>query len=242
MTDRLDIRINAFVVELLDQPVEPPPLPTDYLVEPSPRLAPRFRPGWVVAAAVFVAVLIVGIVTALLVDSDSDIPIVDTTPEDVATELTSAINAGDLEATLALIANDAQCVAPGLPTCEDLFSFFVAVEARVVLSECVIHTEPYLVCQGYMHTPIHDVMGISIEDLAAKPNFPPGLIVEDGKIIQFNFMTPFTGDQAVDGVLWSHLEDIEADFVNEDGVPRLSAEIVPALLDAAQQFSEQADN
>ena len=93
-----------------------------------------------------------------------------------------------------------------------------------------------------MHTPIHDALGISIEDLAAMPNFPPGLIVEDGKIIQFNFMTPFTGDQAQDDVLWGHLQEIEPDFVNENGTPRLSAEIVSAVLQAAHQTSEQAEN
>ena len=242
MSDRLDARINAFVLELLDQPVEPPEFPTAPAIELSREMRRPLRPGWLVAAAVFAAVLIIGIVAALLTGSKDEVPVVDTTPEGVVETLTSAINDGDLEASLALFADEAQCVAPGLPTCEDLFGFFVAADAFVVLNDCVVNVEPYLVCDGYMHTPIHDVLGISIDALAAQPNFPPGLIVEDGKIIQFNFMTPFTGDPEMDDMLWTGLAAIEPGYVNEDGVPRLSAAIVPAVLEAAAQAGEQSDS
>ena len=242
MSDQLDARINAFVVELLDQPVEPPEFPAAPAVELSRERRLPARPGWLVAAAVFVVVLIIGIVAALLTGSQDEVPVVDTTPEGVTEALTSAINDGDLEAALALFAEEAQCVGPGLPTCEDLFGFLIAVDGFVVLNECATNVEPYLVCDGYLHTPIHEVLGISIEGLAAQPNFPPGLIVEEGKIIQFNFMTPFTGDPAMDDVLWSRLAVIEPDFVNEDGVPRMSAVIVPAVLEAARQVSQQSDN
>ncbi len=129
-----------------------------------------------------------------------------------------------------------------LPTCDDLFGFIVAADAHVVLTECVVLNEPWLLCDGYMHTPIHDALGISEEDLADTPNFPPGLIVENGNIIQFNFMTPFTGDLTIDEVLWGYLQEIEPDYVNENGTPKLSAEIVPAVLEAAHQSSEQSDN
>jgi len=242
MNDRLDVKINALVVELLDQPVEPPKFPPDHVVEPSRQLPGRAQPGWLVAAAVFAAVLVVGIVTALLVSSDDQVPVVDTTPEGIATGLTSTINAGDLEATLAWFAEDAQCVAPGLPTCEDLFGFIIAAGSRVVITECVVLNDPWLLCDGYMHTPIHDALGISEEALAAMPNFPPGLIVENGKIIQFNFMTPFTGDLTLDEILWVYLQEIEPDYINENGTPKLSAEIVSAVLEAAHQIGEQPDN
>ena len=83
MNDRLDVKINALVVELLDQPVEPPAFPPDHVVEPSRQLPGRAQPGWLVAAAAFAAVLVVGIVTALLVSSDDQVPVVDTTPQGI---------------------------------------------------------------------------------------------------------------------------------------------------------------
>ena len=239
MSDRLDARINAFVVELVDQPVDPPEFPTAPVVELTQMARSCPRPGWMVAVAVFIAVLVIGIAAALVSGSRDEVPVVDTTPQGIVEQLTTVINAGDLEATLALIAEDAQCVAPGLPTCEDLFGFFIAAEAEIVLSDCSVSVEPLLSCDGYMHTPIHDLLGISIERLAAKPNFPPAVIVEEGVIVQFNFMTPFTGDPDIDDLLWSRLEAIEPSFVNEDGVPRLSPQIVSAVREAAIQVGEQ---
>ena len=242
MTDRLDVKINALVVELLDRPVEPPPFPTDLVVVPPTQQALVRRPGWLVAAAAFLIVLLVGVAAVTFFSSTDETPVVDTTPQGVAAELSAAINMGDLEATLAWFADDAQCVAPGLPTCADLFGFFLAAEAQLEFSSCEVMIEPYLQCNGFMHTSIHDALGISIEDLVATPNFPPAFIVENGQIIQFNFSSPFTGDQEADAALWSYMLESGAYYINPDGVPRFSAEIVPDFLEGARQYTQQSDN
>ena len=161
-------------------------------------------------------------------------------PSDVVETFRGSVNDGDLAGAMATIAPDAQCVAPTLPTCEDLIGFFIAAEAEIVFTECRMENPPHLQCAGYIHMAVHDALGISEEQLASSPNFPPAFIVEGGRISQFNFHSSFTGDGNIDDRLWSYLLEIEADFVNEEGVPLFSAEIVPQFIDAARQFSAQS--
>ena len=240
MLDPLDARVRAFVVELLDNPVEPPPFPSYVAAEPEPTVRRRM-PGWAVALVVFLVVVVVGAASLLLTLLSEEEPVVDTTPQGIVEQLTSGINAADLQSVMSLIAEDAQCVAPGLPECSDLLGFFVAADSLVVLDECSVDIEPYLQCHGYLHTSIHDQLGISVADLEAQPNFPPAFIVEDGKIIQFNFMTPFTGDPAADDAFWAYLQSADADYLNESGIPEFSAEIVSQLLEDARRYSNQAE-
>lgn len=240
MTDRLDARINALVIELLDHPVEPPPFPSDFEMAETPSRR-RTPPGWAIAVAVFVAVLLIGVVSLILALTPDRGPVVDTAPQDVVEAFAAAINVGDTDATLNQLAEDAQCVVPGLPTCDDILGFFIAADARVVFTGCRVEIEPYVQCQGYLHTAIHEAMGISISDLERQPNFPPAFIIENGEITQFNFMTPFTGSQSADTAFWAYLEETGAPYLNEAGIPRFSAAIVPELLEAAQQFGQQSE-
>ena len=185
MTELLDTRIRALVVELVDQPVEPPAFPTNEAVVPP--TAPRFQrlPRWAVAMAAFIFVLVVGVLVALFGPLSREVPVVDTTPAGVVDQFIESINAGEAGAALSLLAPDAQCVAPGLPSCEDLIGFFVAAEARITLfTDCAVENEPYLQCSGYMHSRIHDALGISPAELQDSPNFPPAFIIVDGRIVQ----------------------------------------------------------
>lgn len=239
MTDRFDSKIRAFVVELLDQPVEPPPLPAARRSGPQQT---RFEThqtyrGWLIAAAAFVAVLIAG--AAVLLPYREDTPPMG--PGDVVGSMVTDLNAGDLGATLDWFAEDALCVAPGLPSCFDLFGFFTAADAEMSFTGCQVEVDPYLQCRGIVHTSIHTALGITFEDLQLTPNFPPAFIVEDGLITQMNFSTPFTGDPDLDDELWGFLVETDADFVSADGVPRFSADIVEAFTAAAVRFAARPD-
>lgn len=240
MSSRLDDRIRALVVELVSDPVEPPPFPTEQVAAtPAPGGSRRFWPAWSIGVAAFVAVLSIGVVAVLLSRSPEQTPPETASPREVVDTLVNAINAGDLDTAISLFAEDAQCVAPGLPTCGDLLGFFVAAEGQVTFESCAVDIEPYLQCWGYLHTSIHDALGISSERLALQPNFPPAFIVEGGLVVQFNFNTPFTGDEALDGELWSYLQSNGADYLNENGVPSFSADIVPRLLEDAREFTAE---
>jgi hypothetical protein len=239
MSDRLDSRINAFVVELVDQPVDPPPFPIQDARpwEPDGR---RRLPVWALAAVVFVAVVLFGLV-ALLLGEPEPAPVIDPDPQSVIDAFVAAVNAGDRESTLSLVSEDAACVAPGLPTCSDLVGFFIAADAHIVFTECSVNIAPYLQCQGYLYTSIHKALGMTESDLRAQPNFPPAFIVDQGAIAQFNFMTPFTGDTAADDAFWAYLQEIGADYLNDNGIPALSAEIVPRLVEDATAYAQQLD-
>ena len=129
-------------------------------------------------------------------------------------------------------------MVPGGATCEDLFGFFIAAEAQMVLGECAPDTEPYWLCSGYVYTGIHEELGITLEKLQAFPNFNPLLIVEDGGIAELQIRDPFTGIGAWDDELWPYLLTNDAPYVNSLGIPLFSADIVPDLLDGARQFSQ----
>lgn len=65
MNNRLDDRIRAFVVELVADPVEPPPL-TESTARPPSRQSRRLWPAWSVAIVAFVAVIGLGVAAVLL--------------------------------------------------------------------------------------------------------------------------------------------------------------------------------
>lgn len=233
MTDRSEAKVRAFVVELLDQPVEPPSFAAIAVRthEPTPTVASRR--GSAIALAAFAAALLVGAAVLLPLWAGDAPP---ATADAVVARMTTDINDGDVEATLGWFAQDAQCVAPGLPTCEELIGFFVAADAEIVFTDCGVLIEPYLQCNGFVHTSIHDVLGISRNDLQLMPNFPPAFIVENGQIIQMNFSSPFTGDFNLDDQMWTYFMEIGVDFLDENGSPRLSAGIVDNFKDAARSF------
>ena len=235
MPDHLDRRINALVVELLDHPVEPPPFPADGALV-TERTSPRAFAGWAVGVAAFIAVAVLGAISYLFITSEPT-PVIEPTPNDIISEFAGALNDHDLEALLDLFAGDAQCVVPGLPACADILGFFVAADALVVLSECSVENEPYVQCQGYLHTSIHEALGMTVSELESRPNFPPAFIIEDSRITQFSFMTPFTGDRSIDDSLWMFLQDKGVGYLNEAGIPRFSADIVPALLRDAEEYA-----
>jgi len=124
MTDRLDGRIRAFVVELVDDPLEAPPFPhSDVVVirgdrshrrramETAPTTTEQRKPWWrgprvafgVVAATA--VVVLAGFAIVALVDSDE--PFASADGLSVADAYFEAYNAGDVEAVLALFEPDA---------------------------------------------------------------------------------------------------------------------------------------
>ena len=234
MTDRLDSRIRALVVEMLDQPPAPPSFPSQVITARRQPVTPSWRRGWAVATAGFLAVLVVGVLTVWVTrPADEPVPV-----GQVAANLSAAVNAGDLDAVLQLFAEDAECPVPGRPTCEDLFGFLIAANGQMVLGDCALDIEPYWECSGYVHTDVHDAVGITLERLQAFPNLHPRILVEGGVITEFSFNEPFTGIGAWDEQLWTYLLENDAPFVNSFGIPLFSAEIVPDLLEAARQFTE----
>lgn len=239
MSDRLNSRIRALVVELVSDPVQPPAFPREQTATQRARPPRRRWPGWSVGVAAFIVVIGLGVAAFLWVPTRHK-PLSPSSPQQAVDDLVGALNAGDLDAALSLFADDAQCVAPGLPTCGDILGFLVAADGVVTFEGCVVNIEPYLQCDGYVHTSIHDALGITSEELALEPNFLPAFIVEDGLIIQFNFATPFTGNREMDARLWRYLLSQGADYVDQDGVPRFSAEIVPRFLEDARKFTENA--
>jgi hypothetical protein len=236
MIDRLDSRIRALVVALVDQPVEPPPFPDDLVADVVP--TSTRRRAWRVALAAFVAATVIGAMSIVVLQQRRGAPVADVPPEDVVEQMVTSLNAGDLDGVLAVFADDASCVSPGLPGCRDMLEFLVAADAKVTFTGCEMRVQPYLHCEGFVHTSIHDALGISPEALAATPNFPPAFTVEDGRITRFNFSSPFTGDQGLDAQLWAYLVEIDAQFVDESGVPLFSADIVPPFIEAARGFAD----
>lgn len=236
MTDRLDARIRALVVEMLDQPPEPPEFPSQDTTVTAPAVVPPWRRGWVVATAGFLVVAVVGVLTILLSRPAIEPTPVVSSPAEAAEQLSSAVNAGDLDAVLQLFGEDGQCVVPGGANCEDLFGFFIAAEAQMVLGECAADTG---LCSGYLYTDIHDALGITLEKLQAFPNFHPLLSVEGGSIVELRFSEPFTGIGAWDDQLWPYLLANDAPYVNSLGIPHFSADIAPDFLDAARQFTDE---
>ena len=236
MTDRLDARIRALVVEMLDQPPEPPEFPSQDTTVTAPAVVPPWRRGWVVATAGFLVVAVVGVLTILLSRPAIEPTPIVSSPAEAAEQLSFAVNTGDLDAVLGLFVEDGQCVVPGGAICVDLFGFFIAAEAQMVLGECAADT---WLCSGYVYTDIHDALGITLEKLQAFPNFNPLLIVEDGSIAELRFSQPFTGIGEWDGQLWPYLLENGAPYVNSVGIPLFSADIVPDLLDGASQFRDE---
>ena len=237
MTDRLDSQIRALVIALVDQPTEPPPFPGGPVAGvPSPWAERRV---WKTAIPAFLAAILIGVVSLIMFDRSSDPPISDVPAEDVVGQMVTFLNAGDVESVLALFDEDASCVSPGLPGCRNIVEFFVAAQAQVTFSGCEVVVDPFLNCDGYLHTSIHDALGITADSLATMPNFPPAFAVEDGRITRFNFSSPFTGDPGLDHQLWAYLREIEAPFADEDGVPLFAAEIVPEFIEAARAFASR---
>lgn len=88
MSNRLDDRIRAFVVELVSDPVEPPAL-AENTVRPTKRQLRRRWPGWSVAAVAFVAVIGFGVTGALLRSSS----VAELSQDDSLASRTAAIEA-----------------------------------------------------------------------------------------------------------------------------------------------------
>ncbi len=225
----------------------------------TPTRTRRRRNDLIVGAAAFVAVLVAGIVIVLVTATgDESTPATEPsttvttaaptttlaalpvpTREEVVAGLVAAVNDGDLDGAMARISEDARCFAPAMPTCEDIFGFFVAGDAEIVLTECSVITEPYLQCEGYVYGSMQEALGISRERLAGSPQFVPAFEVEDGLIVRINLTGPFTGDGRTDELLFLYLTDLDASYMNEDGIVVIGPEMAAQLLEDVKAFAEQ---
>ncbi len=254
MTDRLDSKIRAFTVELIEAAPEPPPFPEAELerLAPSERrklstpLRPRWQLGALAAAGTFVVILLVaGLVYLVAGAGDDRGPVVTappptnpqppttvpSSPHDLLGSLGASLNEGDLAAVLSLLASDARCLLPtGADSCVEHFGFFVEANARLLLNECRA-TGDFFTCEGRLFTDIHDALG-----LTDGISLSTGILIQDGLIRRFNITGPFTGDPQLDERFFSYLAETGSPFFDQYGAPQFSADAVADYIAAASEF------
>lgn len=183
MTDRLDSRIRAFVVELVDDPPAAPPFPpSDVVVSRGDRSHRRRAmettstgteqrtPWWrgprvaVGVVAATVAVIFAGF--AILTMFDSDEPFgAGSTDVEVATGFWEALAAGDREATLGLVdpnALESPTLSPfgRAQTLEGQFDWYETNSWEWKLEECVEGDSGEVECVATARNAWSDALGV----------------------------------------------------------------------------------
>lgn len=250
MTGRHDERIRALMVELVDDPPPTPPFPGDQPLRPAVPRSRLSQNGPLVGLATLVLVLLLGVVSLIVTGGRDDLADLPPTPERAMELFVDRVNRGDLPGVMDLFAPEATCQIDALTgdidqDCQDLFGFLIATNAVLSFNDfCPIiegrlsdgrRVESYS-CVVSFRTDIHSALGRSNDQTVA---LNPKFVFAAGLIEEFWIDNPFTGSRDFDIEFWSYLLSIEADYVNEEGIPIFAPEMVDQFSADAAEFAGQ---
>lgn len=249
--DRTDEQIRALVVELVDDPPPPPPFPGHQVLRPASTLYRRGRRGPIVALAVLLSALLIGLVPLILTTGEEDLTGPQPTAEHAMRLLVNRVNAADMSGVMNLLSHDTTCRIDRVPeavnqNCQDLFGFLITSNAIMTLDDCVrigdsgdstvydgSEIESYN-CVVSFRTDIHSALGIPSDETA---DMNPVVQFGEGRIQGMRISNPFTGDIVLDSQLWSYLLSVDADYVNEEGIPIFTPEMADEFMTDAVDFA-----
>lgn len=248
MTDQHDERIRAFVVEMVEDPPPTPPFPEDQSLKDVAQRSRSSRKGPLVGLAALLLALLAGLLPLILNPEAEDFADFPPTAERAMELIVGRVNTGDLPETMSLFAADARCRIADVPggndqDCEDLFGFLIASNTVMAVEDCISIGEGTLpegkqvtshTCLVSFRTDIHTALGIPGDETA---DMNPSVHFADGQIQEIWIITPFTGNQGLDNQLWDYLASIEADYVNEEGIPIFKPEMVDEFTADAANFA-----